>query len=176
MDDDDEEDARMFKSIRSMMLGSGSSSGGANGSSSSNTTSLEEDDEGNEDGLDRCQQPPDETDYDNDDLPSNLIVTGLPLEIFTSSSSSSSSSGGGLKQQFEDMFTRIDPRCRFSYFRLLKRCCIQFEEPLVAVLARLELDRIVFDGAELKMYLNKVYKASLTFSKYVYSFLSDLIY
>lgn len=126
----------MFKSIRAMMIETA-------GGGSSNTTSTEED---AEDGLDQHAEPPDETDYD-DELPSNLIVTGLPIELFSSIE---------LKREFEKMFTRLDAACRFAYFRLLKRCCVQFDEPVVAVLARLELDRVRFMDTNLKMYLSKV--------------------
>lgn len=140
------EDAQMFKSIRSMMLESG-------GLSSSNTTSTEED---TEDGLDQHAEAPDDADYD-DELPSNLIVTGLPGELFSSVE---------LKHEFEQMFARFDASCHFGYFRLLKRCCVQFDEPMVAVLARLELDRVLFMNTQLKMYLNKVFlKVFLYFVK-----------
>lgn len=169
------EDAQMFKSIRSMMLAdvvgsnrnrnSGGSSGVVRGgvgglTSSSNTTSTEEEAD-IEDGLiDHHHEPLemaaaaaasqlDELDVDDAALPSQLIVTGLPSELFTSGDDE-------IKRQFEAMFTRIEPTSRFAYFRLLKRCCVHFDEPIAAVLARLELDRVLFMGSPLKMYLNKV--------------------
>lgn len=133
-------------------------------SSSSNTTSTDNEDFMNEDGLEQPPQLPAPlpplpplpcellSDFDasleyDDALPSNLIVTGLPGELF---------SNAELKREFEALFTRFDSACRFGYFRLLKRCSVQFDEPIVAVLVRLELDRIDFAGAQLKMYLNKV--------------------
>lgn len=149
----------MFKSIRAMML---ETSSGGSGGGASNTTSIEEDVLNNDDGLDQHAELPGEDttgsgggDYDDDELPSNIIVTGLPNELFSSVE---------LKRQFESMFTSrfaLDNHdhtssCRFAYFRLLKRCCVQFDEPVVAVLARLELDRVIFMGSQLKMYLNKV--------------------
>lgn len=157
------EDAQMFKSIRSMMMEGGLSS-------SSNTTSTDNEDFMNEDGLEQPPQLPAPlpplpplpyellSDFDasleyDDALPSNLIVTGLPGELFSSPE---------LKREFEALFTRFDSACRFGYFRLLKRCSVQFDEPIVAVLVRLELDRIDFAGAQLKMYLNKPIKLKNT--------------
>lgn len=144
-------DSRMFKSIRAIMIEA------TNGLSNSNTTSTEDD---TEDGLDQHAEPPDDTDYD-DELPSNLIVTGLPMEVFSSVE---------LKREFEKMFTRFSgggrdekSGCRFAYFRILKRCCVQFDEPMLAVLARLELDRVRFMDTQLKMYLNKVNNYTLLY-------------
>lgn len=165
----DSEDAQMFKSIRAMMI---ETSSGGSGGGASNMTSIEED-INNDDGLD---QHGDDSmgnglgDYDDDELPSNLIVTGLPNELFSSVE---------LKRQFESMFTSrfaLDNHdhsstCRFAYFRLLKRCCVQFEEPVVAVLARLELDRVLFMGTQLKMYLNKVKLFLFVYSYFLLFFL-----
>ena len=159
----------MFKSIRSMMMEGGLSS-------SSNTTSTDNEDFMNEDGLEQPPQLPAPlpplpplpcellSDFDasleyDDALPSNLIVTGLPGELFSSAE---------LKREFEALFTRFDSACQFGYFRLLKRCSVQFDEPIVAVLVRLELDRIDFAGAQLKMYLNKVDKKKLISTSYIF--------
>lgn len=131
--EDEMEDAQMFKSIRSMMVECG-------GLNSSNTTSTEEE---NDDTID----PSPEYINDDDGLPSNLIVTGLPSELFSSAE---------LKKEFEMMFTRVHSDCRFGYFKLFRRCCVQFDEPMAAVLARLELDRVLFMNTQLKMFLNKV--------------------
>ena len=133
------EETQMLTSIKSVLRGSRRLH--------SNQTSTEDengDEDENEDGLD--QEGGGDGDA-GDELPDNLIVTGLPNDLF---------GNGELKQQFEAMFTRIESLCRFSYFRLFKRCCIQFNDPIAAILARFELDEIVFLNTQLKLYLNKV--------------------
>ena len=103
------------------------------------------DDENNE----LVDEDNDENDESNDILPRNLIVTSIPLQVFTDFE---------LKLKFENFFTSIDARCNFCYFRLFKRCCIQYEDSISAVLARFELDNLVFLNERLKIFLTKVIK------------------
>ena len=85
---------------------------------------------------------------DNDDiLPRNLIVTSIPSQVFTEFD---------VKLKFESIFLKIDEKCSFCYFRLFKRCCIQYENPISAVLARFELENLVFQNENLKIFLTKV--------------------
>jgi hypothetical protein len=98
----------------------------------------------------------DETDVNienEDDLPKNLIVTSLPSELF---------SNLDIKSKFERMFTEIDESCKFFYFRIFKRCMIQFENPISAILARFELDDKLFLNDSLRIFLTKPIKLKNT--------------
>lgn len=148
--EDKVEEAQMLSSIKSMLRGSRRFHSNTTSTEDENGGETEEDDE---DGL--VEQ--------GDELPDNLIVTGLPNEFFGAGS-------GELKKEFEAMFTRIESACRFSYFRLFKRCCIQFNDPIAAILARFELDEIMFLNTQLKLYLNKV----KIWTYYYFLFVSDI--
>ena len=94
--------------------------------------------------IDECN---DGNDEDNDILPRNLIVTSLPIQVFSDFET---------KLKFERIFTDIDAKCNFCYFRLFKRCCIQYEDSISAVLARFELENLSFLNENLKIFLTKV--------------------
>ena len=84
------------------------------------------------------------------DLPRNLIVSCLPDQLFSDLE---------LKHQFESIFKQIDHRCKFSYFRVFRRCSIDFEEPIAALIARIELEgKPLLGHSNLKMFLNKPIK------------------
>ena len=102
-----------------------------------------------EDDLENCLNLDDTDDPLNEDdiLPRNLIVTSIPLDVFTEFE---------VKLRFEKIFTSVDPKCTFCYIRLFRRCCIQYEDSISAVLARFELDEQPFMGERLKIFLTKV--------------------
>lgn len=89
----------------------------------------------------------------DDDLPKNLIVTSLPSELFANVD---------IKSKFEHMFTEIDASCKFFYFRIFKRCLIQYENPISAILARFELDDKLFLNDSLRIFLTKPIKLKNT--------------
>jgi hypothetical protein len=88
-------------------------------------------------------------DNQDDHLPRNLIVTSIPTEIF---------SNLDIKSKFEHMFLNIDELCKFCYFRVFKRCCIQYENPISAILARFELDDQPFLDDKLRIFLTRPIK------------------
>jgi hypothetical protein len=88
-------------------------------------------------------------DFDEQNFPSNLIVTSVPVEVFSNLQ---------LKSKFEELFLDIDENCKFCFFRIFRRCSIQFSSWIAAILARIQLDNYVFMGENLKIFLNKVNK------------------
>lgn len=88
-------------------------------------------------------------DNQDDHLPRNLIVSSIPTEIF---------SNLDIKSKFEHMFLNIDEKCKFCYFRIFKRCCIQYENPISAILARFELDDQPFLNDKLRIFLTRPIK------------------
>ena len=110
-----------------------------------------ESDEYMDSAFDDNQELTDESNDENDDeddiLPRNLIVTSIPIEVFNDFD---------MKLKFETTFTEIDAKCNFCYFRLFKRCCIQYQDSISAVLARFELDNLMFLNERLKIFLTRV--------------------
>ncbi|RNA29015.1 calcipressin-1 isoform X1, partial [Brachionus plicatilis] len=80
------------------------------------------------------------------ELPRNIIVAQLPKELFANLD---------IKSKFERLFIDLEPECKFFYFRIFKRCLIQFEDPLNAILARFELDDFIFLSDRLRIFLTK---------------------
>lgn len=81
------------------------------------------------------------------ELPRNIIVAQLPNELFANLD---------IKSKFERLFIELESSCKFFYFRIFKRCLIQFEDPLNAILARFELDDFTFLNGKLRIFLTKV--------------------
>lgn len=81
------------------------------------------------------------------ELPRNIIVAQLPNELFANLD---------IKSSFERLFFELESSCKFFYFRIFKRCLIQFEDPLNAILARFELDDFTFLNDKLRIFLTKV--------------------
>lgn len=84
------------------------------------------------------------------ELPKNLIVTSIPSEVFEKNNE--------YKAKFEQLFLDIDAQCKFCYFRIFKRCCIQYENGISAVLARFQLDDQIFLNDRLRIFLTKPIK------------------
>ncbi|CAF0951500.1 unnamed protein product [Brachionus calyciflorus] len=80
------------------------------------------------------------------ELPKNIIVAQLPNELFASLD---------VKSEFERLFLSLESNCKFFYFRIFKRCLIQFEHPINAILARFELDDYLFLNDKLRIFLTK---------------------
>jgi len=82
---------------------------------------------------------------EDDHLPRNLLVTSLCDQVFTNDE---------IKSQFEQMF--VDLKCKFCYLPSFRRCYIQFDSPVAAILARVQLYDQKFLNEPLKVFLNKV--------------------
>lgn len=81
----------------------------------------------------------------DEQLPRNLLVTSMKNEVFTNME---------IKLQFEKLFN--DFKCKFCYLSSFKRCYIQFDNPIAAILARIQLHDELFLNESLKIFLNKV--------------------
>jgi calcipressin-1 len=97
-----------------------------------------------------------EHEHHETELPKNLIVTSIPIDVFLEFD---------VKRKFEQIFKEIDPKCTFCYFRLLRRCSIEYDEGLSACLARYELENFRFLDENLKIFLTRPirFKSSRTF-------------
>lgn len=93
---------------------------------------------------------------EDDSLPRHLIVTSVCDQVF---------SNAEIKSQFEKMFS--DLKCKFCYLPTFKRCYIQFDSPVAAVLARVQLHDQKFLNEPLKIFLNKVSKSFLNFGRLI---------
>jgi hypothetical protein len=88
------------------------------------------------------------------DLPNNIIVTSLPIELFKNDE---------FKVEFEKKFKSIDANCKFSYLRVFRRCSVQFENPISAYIARFELNNyLMMNNYRLRVYLTKPIKLKNT--------------
>ncbi len=81
----------------------------------------------------------------DEQLPRNLLVTSMKNEVFTNME---------IKLEFEKLFN--DFKCKFCYLPSFKRCYIQFDNPIAAILARIQLHDELFLNETLKIFLNKV--------------------
>lgn len=89
-------------------------------------------------------------DFLTDGLPINLIVTSVHQDVFVNNE---------IRTKFEKIFLEIDAKCKFSHFRIFKRCTIQFSNPIAAILARIQYDNEIFHGENLKMFLSNPIKS-----------------
>ena len=80
-------------------------------------------------------------------LSKNLIVTNVPIEVFLDFN---------LRDQFEKLFADLDHKCKFYYFKSFKRCRIECDDFISALLVKIELDDIYFFNANLKVFITKV--------------------
>lgn len=87
------------------------------------------------------------------ELPKNVIVAQLPNELFANLD---------VKSEFERLFLNLDSNCKFLYFRIFKRCLIQFDDAISAILARFELDDYLFLNDKLRLFLTKPIKLKNT--------------
>lgn len=84
-----------------------------------------------------------------DGLPTNLIITSVAEEVFSSNEA---------RAEFEQLFLEIDSDCKFCHLRIFNRCTIQFSNPIAAILARVQFNEQMFLGESLKMFLSNPIK------------------
>lgn len=102
----------------------------------------------------RCQSLSDLTkmeEHENheEELTKNLIVTNLPNEVFQDSE---------LRMQFENLFLELDHKCQFYYFKSFKRCRIECDDFISALLMKFELEDRPFYNVNLKVFLTQPIK------------------
>lgn len=85
-------------------------------------------------------------DEDDEDLAKHLIVTNLPVELFSDSN---------LRTQFETLILSLDARSKLFYFKPLRRCQIECEDFISALIIKFELDDYFFFNANLKIFVTK---------------------
>ncbi|XP_048350414.1 calcipressin-1 isoform X1 [Sphaerodactylus townsendi] len=78
------------------------------------------------------------------DLPSALIACNLPLGVFFGD--------GPCRARFEALFRTYEKDVTFQYFKSFKRIRINFNSPLSAADAKIQLHKTEFLGKELKLY------------------------
>lgn len=83
----------------------------------------------------------------DDDLAKHLIVTNLPTELFSDSN---------VRAQFETLVLSLDARSKLFYFKPLKRCQIECDDFISALIIKFELDDYFFFNANLKVFVTKV--------------------
>ncbi|KRZ90548.1 Calcipressin-2, partial [Trichinella sp. T8] len=82
------------------------------------------------------------------ELPSSLIVTNVPAEVFQNLE---------LKHQFEALFKEVDETATFHYLSTFKRCRVQFCSSERATAARIHLDFTSFFGSSLRCFFTQVF-------------------
>uniref|UniRef100_A0A5S6QCI8 Calcipressin-2 n=1 Tax=Trichuris muris TaxID=70415 RepID=A0A5S6QCI8_TRIMR len=82
------------------------------------------------------------------ELPSSLIVTNLPMELFSSDQ---------LKEEFEQLFKNTDETASFHYLSTFRRCRVQFRGADRATAARIHLDFTRFHGKVLRCFFSQVF-------------------
>lgn len=98
------------------------------------------------DKIKALNQNSSELSEDDEELPKNLIVTSIPSEVFSNLE---------VKAEFERLFASVDSRCKFCYFRIFKRCLVQFDSEISAVLVRYELNGFRFLDERIRVFLTR---------------------
>uniref|UniRef100_A0A0R3RXN9 Calcipressin n=1 Tax=Elaeophora elaphi TaxID=1147741 RepID=A0A0R3RXN9_9BILA len=78
-----------------------------------------------------------------EDLPNAVIVTNVPVEVFSVDQQ---------KANFSDLFTQIESDCHFDFLRSFRRVRITFEKPESATAAKLLTQHLSFNGTILKSF------------------------
>ncbi|XP_022909113.1 protein sarah [Onthophagus taurus] len=86
---------------------------------------------------------PHETDDEFDDLPSSLIVTNIHDTVFTNAEK---------KEEVEELFRVFDPKVTFQWLRSFRRVRVNFETPLAAASARVQLHQYKINESVITCY------------------------
>lgn len=84
-----------------------------------------------------------ENQIDVSNLPSSLIITAIPQELFVDQK---------LKDEFEELFRVYDPEIVVLYLKFFQRVRITFTTSFAALQARLHLHEYPFAGSSIKVY------------------------
>ena len=122
----------------------------------------------NEQSISRLINEEDEENEEEEieeDKLTDLIVTSLPIDLFTNEH---------LKKDFETLFKKYDENeeVSFVYFRILKRCTVKYLNESSALNARYELDNQLFLGEPIRLFFSQVH-SSLNYSR---QFLNSLFF
>ncbi len=77
----------------------------------------------------------------------DLIVTELPSDFFFDDDK---------KRDFERIFKSYEASAVITYFRVLKRCKVVFQNELNAIQAQLDLNNCIFDSHQIRVYFAQV--------------------
>ncbi|MFH4976821.1 hypothetical protein AB6A40_003530 [Gnathostoma spinigerum] len=77
------------------------------------------------------------------DLPNAIIVTNVPMEVFSDDEQ---------KSNFSSLFTQIETDCHFDFLRSFRRVRIIFHEPGNATAAKLLTEHLSFNGSTLRAF------------------------
>ncbi|KAI4458521.1 calcipressin [Holotrichia oblita] len=87
--------------------------------------------------------PANETDDEFDDLPTSLIVTNIHDSVFTTPDK---------KREFEDLFRVYDQDVTFQWLRSFRRLRVNFQTPLAAASARIQLHQYKINESVITCY------------------------
>ncbi|GBP42313.1 Protein sarah [Eumeta japonica] len=80
---------------------------------------------------------------DFDDLPKSVIVTNIPSNVFTDEK---------LKKELEDLFKMFSENATFQWLRSFKRLRVNYDSPLAAANARIQLHQFQFQDKCINCY------------------------
>lgn len=83
------------------------------------------------------------SDDEFEDLPTSLIVTNIHDSVFISSEK---------KEELEDLFREFDPKVTFQWLRSFKRLRVNFQTPLAAASARIQLHQYSINESVITCY------------------------
>ncbi|CAG9132741.1 unnamed protein product [Plutella xylostella] len=87
-------------------------------------------------------EPQDEV-SDFDDLPKSVIVTNIHSEVFASES---------LKKELEELFRTFSDKATFQWLRSFRRLRVNYDSPLAAASARVQLHLFQFYSSSINCY------------------------
>ncbi|XP_065577494.1 calcipressin-1-like [Artemia franciscana] len=86
-----------------------------------------------------------------EDSPSSLIVTSVPLVVFTENQ---------VKEEFEQLFKQFDSSITVQYLKSFKRARVNFSSPSSAAKARIHIHGTPFEDSHIKCYFIQPLKFS----------------
>ncbi|CAK1585486.1 unnamed protein product [Parnassius mnemosyne] len=78
-----------------------------------------------------------------DDLPKSVIVTNIPSDVFADEK---------LKKEVEDLFRTFSENITFQWLRSFKRLRVNYDSPLAAANARVQLHQYKFHNSHINCY------------------------
>lgn len=78
-----------------------------------------------------------------DDLPTSLIVTNIHPDVFTDDKE---------KEEIENLFKFFAPTAKFQWFRSFKRMRVNFDDPVAAASARIQLHQYKIGKSVINCY------------------------
>lgn len=97
----------------------------------------------NEDNPLRTHKRHHDSDSALDDLPTSLIVTNIHSEVFTDETQ---------RDEMEELFKFFSPNAKFQWFRSFKRLRVNFDSPVAAATARIQLQQYQCGKSRISCY------------------------